>query len=194
MFNKFGRRDSKGFGRKPLSNNSYVNTVVRNIRECGQHVCGVRDPNNVDPLFYYTIGNSFTSDAPVEFFCFWKSDLGGVILNMVSYQMNRCPEFRDSVLSHEISYHWGFLGLNEETPIALRVMSGFLEDVVRDKYVCQLGKEEFSSFVRPHQLIQVVLPDFDNHFPGDPCFDEDLLDTIPEYLHLPYDPQVYSVS
>ena len=56
MFNKFGRRDPKGFGRKPLSNNSCVNTVIRNIRKCGQHVCGVRDPNNVDPLFFYTIG------------------------------------------------------------------------------------------------------------------------------------------
>jgi hypothetical protein len=136
MFNKFGRRDPRRFGRKPLSNESYVDAVIRNIRECGQHICGVHDPNNVDPLFFYTMGNSFSSDPPVVLFCFWKSCLGGVILNIVSYQMNRCPEFRDSVLSHKISYHWGFLGLDEETPIALRVMSGFLEDVVRDNYVC----------------------------------------------------------
>ena len=85
-----------------------------------------------------------------------------------------------------------FLGLDEEVPIALRQVSGLLDRVVREKYVCQLEKPEFSEYIKPHQLIQVILPDMNHRFPGDPLFDDDFVDTIPSFLHLPYDPQVYS--
>ena len=190
---KSSNRKPKGFGRQSFSHGRYVDAVIQNIQQCGQHVCSVYDPDNIDPSFFYTIGNSFASQPPVELFSFWKSGIGGFLLNCVSFRMKYDSKFCESVLSQEISYHWGFLGMEEETPIALRVVSGLLERIVRDKYVCQLEKEEFSEYVKPHQLIQVILPDMNGRFPGDPKFDEDFLEIIPEFLHLPYDPDLYSL-
>lgn len=191
---KYSNRKSRGFGQKPNSWNAYHSAVIHNIREYGQHVRGVHDPSGFNPSFFYTIGNSYDAVPPVELFTFWESEIGDCLLKMVSYQMRTSPEFCEKVFSQEISYHWGFLGLDEETPIALRVMSGLLDRVVREKYVCQLGKPEFSKYIKPHQLIQVILPDMNHRFPGDPLFDEDFVDAIPSFLHLPYDPQVYSNS
>lgn len=187
-------RKSRGFGQKPNSLDAYHSAVIHNIREHGLHVCGVHDPSGNDPNFFYTIGNSYDALPSVELFTFWKSDIGGGLLNMVSYQMRTSPEFCETVFSKEVSYHWGFLGSNEEVPIALRRVSGLLERVVREKYVCQHDNTEFSRFIKPHQLIQVLIPDFNHRFPGDPDFDQDLLDTIPEFLQIPYDPEVYSVG
>lgn len=186
-------RSSRGFGRKPNPWDTYHSAVIHNIREYGQHICGVHDPIGNDPSFFYTIGNSYDAVPPVELFCFWKSPIGSGILKIVSYQMRTSPEFCEKVFSQDISYHWGFLGLDEEVPVALRQVSGLLDRVVKEKYVCQLGKPEFSKYIKPHQLIQVILPDMNHRFPGDPLFDDDLSDTIPSFLHLPYDPHVYSV-
>jgi len=187
-------RSSCGFGQKPNSLDAYHSAVIRNIHEYGQHICGVHDPRGNDPNLFYTIGNSYDAVPPVELFCFWKSNIGSGILTMVSYLLKTSPEFCEKVFSQEVTYHWGFLGLDEEVPIALRQISGLLERVAKDKYVCQLDKPEFSKYIKPHKLIQVILPDMNHRFPGDPLFDDDFVDAIPGFLHLPYDPQVYCVN
>jgi hypothetical protein len=166
-------------------------SVISNIREDGRHVFGVSDPKGDDPLYFYSVGNSSTSNPPVEFICFYQSMFGAALLQCVANEMKCDSEFSDRVLSSDLSYHFDFLGGegDDDVPLAIRKLSGFREQIVREKYATGLSNPAYSRYVRPHSIYQILVPDRDGNLPGDPKFSKSLIHTVPESLRITVSPQ-----
>ncbi len=162
--------------------------TIEDILERGRGIIGVKDPNPTEsrvPTFFYSIGNSYYGETPLEFICFWHTPTGAKAINYVAELLLKNPVYLRSVLDNEVTITGTQDLFDSGVDVALRPLTGVLEDIVRDRFVCQLDRDEYSPYVRPHHLIQVVLPDLSNKFPGDPKHHADRDCLLPEYLYLP---------
>jgi hypothetical protein len=135
-----------------------------------------------DPTYFYSIGYSLTASTPVEYICFWRSGLGASMIDQVSKHLSSCPDTCKSVLSKDCSMVEGFLGAN--IPLALCPLKGNRERIVRKEYARLLGSSEYSDYVIPHTIVQIVLPDLKGKFAGQDGFDERFRRFVPKELSL----------
>ena len=141
----------------------------------------VFDPDDETfPTFGYSIGNSRLGEMPVEFICFYPGSCAGHVINRLADDFLEKPDTLRSVLNVEISCGHGFL--DSGCDLLIRPIRGVAQEIATDKYAAQLDEPAFSPYVRPHTLLQVILPDPTNAFPGEDDFDQTLADAIPEFL------------
>ena len=162
----------------------YFEEVVEDIEKLGRRITGVF-AGEENPTFFYSIGNSRHGSDPMEFISFFPATFTAGVINRVAEDLLHNPVEAKKVLDPAaISLAEGYLN-KSGCDIALRRLTGITETIVRERYACQLDVPHFAPYIRPHALIQIVLPDMENLFPGTEGFDPRLKDSIPEFLHLP---------
>lgn len=165
-----------------MNSSTYFESIRSNVLDSGRHTVGVLGDGAKDPTYFYSVGNSLTSTPSIELVCFYFTRFGALLLGEVASWLSEDPNRIEEILSKGVSYVPGFLGEEGVVPIALKHLTGLQARIVREKYVLNLQAEAISDLVKPHELIQIVLPDLNGFFPGDPNCSPDANEAVPEFL------------
>lgn len=182
-----------------MSHESYFENQIETIQRSGRMIQGVFDPEGEETTFLYSIGNSYKKSNAFqnEYLLFSDTDFGAIIINMVA---DHIDEEMIVLPTDEVTYLPGLLEgvvcvqeawskeveMGEDHCIAIRPISGLLEKITRDRYVCALGAPAFEDYVASgNNLFQIALPDSLGRFPGEAGCNRQIASEMPDFFHIP---------
>ena len=169
-----------------MDRTQYSTNIRKNIESYGRGVVGVYNNEYDDEVYthFYSVGN-----PRFEYICFHPTDISGELIHKVAKTVARHP--RNYNLNSQpfvelpgllCDYHVDDYHLPYEQLVGLRRLRGAQEQMVRDRYLKAYQWEELQDYTSGVPIVQILLSDGNNLFPGMDGCNELFEEWTPEWL------------